>query len=96
MLAESVADRPKNFVHVLPDGHGAWTLGCYGNPDIGTPHLAGGRWKASALREPSAAIRCAADARDGSDARMRSPHGVVSLLDPKFMLGPAAGLDFGE
>ncbi|WP_296457923.1 sulfatase-like hydrolase/transferase, partial [Rubinisphaera sp.] len=23
----------------MTDNHGAWTLGCYGNPDIRTPHI---------------------------------------------------------
>lgn len=31
-------DRP-NVVLVMTDNHGAWTLGCYGNPDIRTPHI---------------------------------------------------------
>jgi arylsulfatase A-like enzyme len=33
------ADRPPNVVFILTDNHGAWTLGCYGNKDIRTPHL---------------------------------------------------------
>ncbi len=35
-LAED--DRP-NIVLIMTDNHGAWTLGCYGNPDIQTPHI---------------------------------------------------------
>lgn len=31
-------DRP-NVVLIMTDNHGAWTLGCYGNPDIRTPHI---------------------------------------------------------
>lgn len=27
------------MVFILTDNHGAWTLGCYGNPDIQTPHI---------------------------------------------------------
>ena len=30
---------PPNVVVILTDNHGAWTLGCYGNPDIRTPHI---------------------------------------------------------
>lgn len=32
------ADRP-NVVLIMTDNHGAWTLGCYGNRDIRTPHI---------------------------------------------------------
>ena len=28
-----------NLVIILTDNQGAWTLGCYGNPDIKTPHI---------------------------------------------------------
>ncbi|MFV0444478.1 MAG: sulfatase [Planctomycetaceae bacterium] len=28
-----------NLVLILTDNHSPWTLGCYGNPDIRTPHL---------------------------------------------------------
>ena len=35
--AEETA-RP-NVVLIMTDNHGAWTLGCYGNPDIKTPHI---------------------------------------------------------
>src|SRR5205814_8130227 len=37
--AAIAADRPPNLVFVLTDNHGAWTLGCYGNPDIRTPNI---------------------------------------------------------
>ena len=33
------ADRPTNLVLILTDNQGAWTLGCYGNEDIRTPHI---------------------------------------------------------
>jgi arylsulfatase A-like enzyme len=33
------AARPLNLVLILTDNHGAWTLGCYGNKDIRTPHI---------------------------------------------------------
>ncbi|QDU63631.1 Arylsulfatase precursor [Planctomycetes bacterium Pan216] len=32
------AKRP-NVVFIMTDNHGAWTLGCYGNKDIRTPHI---------------------------------------------------------
>lgn len=28
-----------NVIVILTDNHGAWTLGCYGNPEIRTPHI---------------------------------------------------------
>jgi arylsulfatase A-like enzyme len=31
--------RPLNVVLILTDNQGAWTLGCYGNPDIQTPNI---------------------------------------------------------
>ena len=31
--------RRPNVVLILADNQGAWTLGCYGNPDIRTPHI---------------------------------------------------------
>ncbi|MCA8989608.1 MAG: sulfatase-like hydrolase/transferase, partial [Planctomycetaceae bacterium] len=34
----SAAERP-NVVMIMTDNHGAWTLGCYGNPEIKTPHI---------------------------------------------------------
>ncbi len=32
-------DRPTNLIVIMTDNHGPWTLGCYGNPDIRTPHI---------------------------------------------------------
>jgi putative membrane-bound dehydrogenase-like protein len=37
-LSADSGGRP-NVVLVMTDNHGAWTLGCYGNPDIRTPHI---------------------------------------------------------
>ncbi|MEZ5434995.1 MAG: sulfatase-like hydrolase/transferase [Verrucomicrobiales bacterium] len=31
--------QPSNVVFILTDNQGAWTLGCYGNPDIRTPRI---------------------------------------------------------
>jgi arylsulfatase A-like enzyme len=39
MLTAAQPARPPNLVLILTDNHGAWTLGCYGNRDIRTPHI---------------------------------------------------------
>ncbi len=38
MVVEA-SERPPNVVVIMTDNHGAWTLGCYGNPEIRTPHI---------------------------------------------------------
>src|SRR5688572_15718267 len=35
----AAAPRSPNVVLILTDNHGAWTLGCYGNTDVRTPHI---------------------------------------------------------
>lgn len=37
-VAAARTERP-NVVLIMTDNHGAWSLGCYGNPDIRTPHI---------------------------------------------------------
>ena len=37
-VAKQDADRP-NVVLIVTDNQAAWTLGCYGNPDIRTPNI---------------------------------------------------------
>ena len=32
-------EKRPNVVLIMTDNHGAWTLGCYGNPDIRTPNI---------------------------------------------------------
>jgi len=38
LLVGAPSPRP-NLVFILTDNHGAWTLGCYGNPEIRTPNI---------------------------------------------------------
>ncbi|MBM3738389.1 MAG: DUF4976 domain-containing protein [Acidobacteria bacterium] len=37
--AQTSGQAPPNVVLILTDNHGAWTLGCYGNREIRTPHI---------------------------------------------------------
>ncbi len=37
--SSAAAPKKPNVVFILSDNHGAWTLGCYGNKDIRTPHI---------------------------------------------------------
>lgn len=37
--ASSAAERRPNIVLIMTDNHGAWSLGCYGNRDVQTPHI---------------------------------------------------------
>src|SRR6187455_2115099 len=38
VAAPATREQP-NLVFILTDNQGAWTLGCYGNPDIRTPNI---------------------------------------------------------
>lgn len=90
-LSAGAADRPKNLVFILTDNQGAWTLGCYGNPDIRTPHIdrlaqEGVRFTRALSSNPV----CSPTRATFLTGLMPSQHGVHSFLDPKFMMGPAA------
>ena len=39
LSAAAGENKPPNIILILTDNHGAWTLGCYGNSDIRTPHI---------------------------------------------------------
>lgn len=91
MTAATVAAKPTNVVFILTDNQGAWTLGCYGNKDIRTPHLdamaAGGLKFNRAL---SSNPVCSPTRATFLTGLIPSQHGVHSFLDPKFMMGPQA------
>jgi len=83
--------RPPNFVFILTDNQGAWTLGCYGNPDIRTPNIdrlasEGVRFTRALSSNPV----CSPTRATFLTGLMPSQHGVHSFLDPKFMMGPEA------
>lgn len=83
--------RPPNVVFILTDNHGAWTLGCYGNPDIRTPHIdrlaAQGAIMTRAL---SSNPVCSPTRATYLTGLMPSQHGVHSFLDHKYEMGPQA------
>jgi len=84
------ARRP-NLVFILTDNQGAWTLGCYGNPDIRTPHV--DRLAAEGLRFTRALSSnavCSPTRATFLTGLLPSQHGIHSFLDPKYMMGPAA------
>ena len=82
---------PPNVVFILTDNQGAWTLGCYGNKDIHTPHIdklaAGGMRFTRAL---SSNPVCSPTRATFLTGLIPSQHGVHSFLDPQFMMGPKA------
>lgn len=85
----AAADRPPNLVFILTDNQGAWTLGCYGNPDIHTPHI--DRLASEGMRFTRALSCnpvCSPTRATYLTGLIPSQHGVHSFLDPKFMVGP--------
>src|SRR5262249_38287460 len=87
----TAADRPTNLVFILTDNQGAWTLGCYGNPDIRTPNIdrlamEGIRFTRTLSSNPV----CSPTRATFLTGLIPSQHGVHSFLDPKYMMGPQA------
>ncbi|MCB1224938.1 MAG: sulfatase-like hydrolase/transferase [Verrucomicrobiales bacterium] len=85
------AARPTNVVFILTDNQGAWTLGCYGNPDIRTPHIdqlatQGIRFTRALSSNPV----CSPTRATFLSGLIPSQHGVHCFLDPKYMIGPEA------
>src|SRR5690348_1305726 len=89
--AQSPRSRPVNLVFILTDNQGAWTLGCYGNPDIRTPNI--DRLAAEGVRFTRALSSnpvCSPTRATFLTGLLPSQHGVHSFLDPKYMMGPEA------
>ncbi|MDA0832063.1 MAG: sulfatase-like hydrolase/transferase [Planctomycetota bacterium] len=85
------AEKTPNVVFILTDNHGAWTLGCYGNKDIRTPHL--DKMAAEGMlfrRAMSSNPVCSPTRATYLTGLMPSQHGVHSFLDAKTMMGPEA------
>jgi arylsulfatase A-like enzyme len=80
-----------NLIFILTDNQGAWTLGCYGNPDIRTPNI--DRLAADGMRFTRALSCnpvCSPTRATFLTGLIPSQHGVHSFLDPKYMMGPQA------
>ncbi len=89
-LLGAVQDHP-NVVLIMTDNHGAWTLGCYGNPDIRTPHID------RLAREGMLFSRCYSSNPVCSPTRatwltglMPSQHGVHCFIAGSVQIGPKA------
>ena len=90
-LSTLVRAAQPNVVFILTDNQGAWTLGCYGNPDIRTPHI--DRLAAEGVRFTRALSCnpvCSPTRATFLTGLIPSQHGVHSFLDPAFMMGPRA------
>lgn len=80
-----------NFVFILTDNQGAWTLGCYGNPDIRTPHI--DRLASDGMlftRAFASNAVCSPTRATYLTGLIPSQHGVHCFLDNKYMMGPQA------
>lgn len=83
--------KPVNVIFIMTDNQGAWSLGCYGNPDILTPNIdqlsqEGTRFTRALSSNPV----CSPTRATFLTGLLPSQHGVHSFLDPKFMMGPEA------
>lgn len=89
-----------NVVLILTDNHGAWTLGCYGNPDIRTPNL--DRLASQGIRFTRALASnpvCSPTRATLLTGLIPSQHGVHSFLGgetPNAQMGPDAYCTIGE
>jgi len=92
-LVEAAERRP-NIVFILTDNQGAWTLGCYGNPDIRTPNI--DRLAAEGIRFTRALSSnpvCSPTRATFLTGLLPSQHGVHSYLGgevPSAQMGPDA------
>ncbi|MBL7044547.1 MAG: sulfatase-like hydrolase/transferase [Pirellulaceae bacterium] len=74
-----------NVVLIVTDNHGAWTLGCYGNPDIKTPNL--DRMAAEGVRFARAFSNnpvCSPTRATLLSGLMPSQHGVHNYLNAQY------------
>jgi arylsulfatase A-like enzyme len=98
LSATAAEPRRPNVVLILTDNHGAWTLGCYGNPDIRTPHI--DRLAREGLRFPhsySSNAVCSPTRATLFTGLLPSQHGVHCYLRAnEAQLGPKAYCTIAE
>ncbi|MBI4581874.1 MAG: sulfatase-like hydrolase/transferase, partial [Planctomycetes bacterium] len=83
--------RRPNVVFILTDNQSAWTLGCYGNPDIRTPNI--DRLAAQGIRFTncfSCNAVCSPTRATCLTGLIPSQHGVHSYLGGGALVGPDA------
>ena len=89
-----------NIVFILTDNQSPWTLGCYGNSEIRTPHI--DRLATEGIRFTNAFCAnpvCSPNRATLLTGLMPSQHGVHSWLgteDPDAQMGPDAYCTIGE
>ncbi len=79
--ASGRAEKLPNVIFILTDNHGAWTMGCYGNPDIQTPNV--DRMAAEGTRFVNAFCNnavCSPTRASYLTGLMPSQHGVHNFL----------------
>jgi arylsulfatase A-like enzyme len=98
LLTTPAQDRPPNVVLIMTDNHGAWTLGCYGNRDIRTPHidrLAGDGVRYTRCFSSNAV--CSPTRATFLTGLLPSQHGVHCYLGAnEHQMGPGAKSQIGE
>ncbi len=91
LLSSVGTAKPPNVVFILTDNHGAWTLGCYGNPDIRTPNIDQLASRGMLFeRAFSSNPVCSPTRATYLTGLLPSQHGLHSFLDNKYMMGPQA------
>jgi arylsulfatase A-like enzyme len=91
LLLASLAHAKTNLVFILTDNQGAWTLGCYGNHEIRTPHI--DQLAAEGIRFTRAFASnavCSPTRATFLTGLLPSQHGIHSFLDQQYMVGPKA------
>jgi arylsulfatase A-like enzyme len=98
LAQEAKPSRVPNVVLILTDNQGAWTLGCYGNPDIRTPNI--DRLASQGLRFTRAFSPngvCSPTRASLLTGLLPSQHGVHSYLTAtEAQMGPGAYCTIAE